>query len=228
MLRRSAAGVARHQRADGPLRTLPPRTPLRRSRPRGRRLRRRASRHRPRAEVRRAPFAGKAAGRLDAEPVRGIVPERRLPRPGSAASVPAARPGIQPGARPCAAAGLGQPARPPGAAEDPRHADADRASRRTAPTQREGRVYLDVVLVLVRAGAGAPRLRGRPRGRCEHDGRHARGVRESAAGAGCPGSSGGYSGSSRDATALKTSAAISSFERSPSSTIQPPAAAWRR
>ena len=64
-------------------------------------------------------------------------------------------------------------------------------------------------------------------GRCQHDGRDARGVRRVLTETGAREVRAAYSGSSRDATALKTSAAIASLERSPSSTIQPCSAAWR-
>lgn len=219
MLRRSAAVVARHQRTDGAVRALPPREPSRRSRARGGRLRWGASRRRACAEVRRAPLAGPAAGRLDAEPVRGSVSGRGLPRPGSPSRVAATRPRIRSGPGSGTAPQRERPACSPGAPADPPHAHADGASCRAAPSQHARCVRTRP------SGPVGSRLGGRARRRCQHDGGHARGVRERPACDGCGRGPGCYSGASRAVTALRTSAAMASFDRSPSSTIQPSAAA---
>ena len=75
------------------------------------------------------------------------------------------------------------------------------------------------------AGEGAD---DRPRGRREHDGRDVECVRARAAGRGSGGRPRAYGRASRGATAVRTSAATTSFARSPSSRSQPSAAAWRR
>ena len=63
--------------------------------------------------------------------------------------------------------------------------------------------------------------------RCEHDRRDAGRVRAGAEGGGERRGARAYRSASRAATALNTSAATASFARSPSSTTQPLAAAWR-
>ena len=65
-LRRSAADLARRQHAARRCPRCRRDAPSRRPRPRDRRLRRRAARDRPCAQIRRPPLAGPAAGRADA------------------------------------------------------------------------------------------------------------------------------------------------------------------
>ena len=90
-LRRSAADLARDQRAAGALPALPAHAAARRPRARDRRLRRRAARDRPRAEIRRPPIAGAAAGGADARARRRRARRRRVRRPGPAPPVAPAR-----------------------------------------------------------------------------------------------------------------------------------------
>ena len=120
------------RRADGALRALPPRPPRPSiARAADRRLRRRAARDRPRAEIRRPPLARAAAGGADARARRATSSRARTASSrcrsirrgaGSAASI----------RRPICARHARLPV-VPGAAARPRDADADRPARRPAP-----------------------------------------------------------------------------------------------
>ena len=103
-LRRSPADVANDQHAAGPVRTMPAHPPARRSIPRDRRVRGGASIHRPRAEVRRAAIACRAAGRIDARSRQGPSRRGRRRRRGAAPPVAAKGARVQPGRRSRAAA----------------------------------------------------------------------------------------------------------------------------
>lgn len=218
-LRRSAAHVAIHQRAARPLSAVPALAAARRSRARDWRVRRRAARDHPRAQVRRPSIAGTAAGGDDAGPWRRYAQRRRVRRSGAAASVAAPASRLQSGRGSRGASATATDRR---AGAHARDADADGPPGRAAARQRARRVLHHSRRPAAR-GSGC-----RARRRCEYDGRDAGSVRAGTEAGGRERSARAYGRASRDATALKTSAAISSFDRSPSITIHRPAAACRR
>jgi len=214
-LRRSVARVAAAGSLS-PVRALPARPQRRRSSSLGRRIRRRAARDPPRAQVRRPPITRRSARAADACSRRRTAAGRVGCGSRSAASVAAPRPRLQPGGGSRHAPGSAV-----GGRAAPRAGDGDpgRSARRTTPRERERRVRGNPASSVDRG------IRRRSRRRCEHDGRHARRVRTGAEGSGrCRGAR-DYGGPSRDVTTVNTSSAMTSFGRSPSSTIHAPAAA---
>lgn len=177
-----------------------------------------ASRHHPRAEVRRTAIARTTAERDDAGE-RGIRTRRRRHR-GSRAAAPdaAAGPRIQ------SSRGSGSRTRRScrlGAAAHQEHGISGGPSCRAASCERSRRVS-------ARARGANP---GRPRDsrrRCQYDGRDARGVRANAARRGGTRSTRAYRGTSRVSSVLSTSAVTRPAACSPSISVQPGTAAWRR
>jgi len=217
-MRRPAAGLARDQRAARAMSPLPANAARLRSRARDRRIRRGASRDRPRVEVRRTPVAREAARGHDAPDGRRAHRGRRLRGAGAAPSVAPPAPRLQPGARPrepFVRAGLWSLE---AIAEDQ---DANRSASVAAPPQRPRRVRADS------GGPKAPRRSGAARGRREHDRRDAGRVRSGPEGRRREGSPRPHSSASRDVTAVITASAIASFDRSPSRTSHRPATACR-
>src|SRR5450756_1029841 len=168
---------------------------------RDRSLRGHAARHRPRAEVRRASDARAAPGRADARRRRGRALGRGPCRPRAAAPVARTCPRLQPGTRAGAAPGTSGGRR---ADADAKNRIAGRPAGGQASRERARRVCVAM------EGAGG-RPNDRPRGRREHDRRDAQRVRESPPGRGSDGRPGAYGCASRGATAVRTSAATTSF-----------------
>ena len=172
-LRRPAADVADRQPRRRAMRALPAGDAQRQSRACRRRLRRRPAGGDSRAEIRRAPFAGAAAGCVDARPRRRDARARRLRRAGTAAPVPAPAARLQPGRRSRAPP---RRAAVPRVAARPRDADADRFALGAAASEHAQRV---------RANPRWPPpgwFNRRPDRRCQHDRRDARRLRGGAEG----------------------------------------------
>ena len=172
----------------------------------------------PRPEVRRPPHDRLPVEPDDAGTLPGSLGGRRRYRPGSAALAPPVGPWIQSGGGP------GRRPRPAGAARAATataYPDADRPAGRRAARQRPPG------LRGATPGDGQGPLPGGC-GRRADDRRDDRRVCAGVEGSRCPGGQGPYGSCSRDATVRRTSAATSSFERSPLISAHPGAWAWLR
>ena len=198
---------------------LPEAFPARRSIARRRRLRWGAPFNRSRAQIRGQEIAGQTVGRAHADARRAALARRRPRRPRPAPPIPSSRARVQSGGgsgTACRAADAG------GAAAGPPDGRASGPARCPTARQRQGCVCRATRLpVDIRKDRCLDRRR-------EHDWRNARRLRDRPQGRRCARGSGAYSSPSRDPTALNTSSAMMSFERSPSSTSHFPSAAWRR
>lgn len=211
-LRRYARGLAHRRSLVGLLHALSPAGCDHHAHAIGGPVRRDAPRGDPRTQVRWLPITGRTARHAHAGPCR-IGPEGRRRRRASTAPRGATPcPRLQPGHGP------GSEARPPSRPcleQDTSHATTGRVARRATSQQREIRVRANT------RDHAVARCRRRSRGRCLHDGRHARRVRSSAAEWRGYRSAGDYSRASRSFTALNTALAMSSFEPSPFTRSQP-------
>ena len=185
---------------------------------RGRQLRRLPAGDHPRLQVRRPALDCVTARRADAASWRSGPRRRRRGGTRAAARLTAPRPRVRSGARSGPSSWQAGRAR---SAADAENRDPGEPARGQAPRQRSG-----CVRAHVRRGA-ARRAVCRAGGRRQHDGGDARSVRARAYRLWCTRGAGAYSCSSRDITALSTSAAIASLGRSPSSRTQASACARR-
>ena len=177
------------------------------------------SRHRSCAQVRRSTLSGEAARRAHATRWKGSRAAGQRHRACSPSSGAPARARFQSS---CRSRPPHRTARRARAVQSASHAFSNDSARNRSPGERPRRVPSYAACARF-AWSHGPRYR-----RCADDGGNAGGVCECVERSWRARGAGAYGCASRVVTAVKTSVAISSFERSPSRLSQSCSDAWRR